>query len=63
MSRQLLKKPSGEVLGWINTDNPNRLTAHDSNGVLVGWYLAEANTTYNKNSILVGKGNLLSTLI
>lgn len=63
---QYLRNAHGEILGWLDNrrgeDDP---TQHlmDAHGNYLGMYLAEANTTFDQHGNIVGKGNILMTLL
>ncbi len=62
MSRQYLRAPNGQLLGWID-DRGNELVGFNANAHRVGRYDKRTNATYDENCHRIGSGNLLATLI
>ena len=63
MAQQTLKDRSNNTIGYILTDAKGRQTIKDKNMVVKGYYDPETNVTKDKNLRVVGRGNLLATLI
>ncbi|MEO0008595.1 MAG: hypothetical protein RJA20_2791 [Bacteroidota bacterium] len=63
MAQQTLKDRNNNTIGYILTDAKGRQTIKDKNMVVKGYYDPETNVTKDKNLRVVGRGNLLATLI
>jgi hypothetical protein len=63
MAQQTLKDRNNNTIGYILTDAKGRQTIKDKNMVVRGYYDPETNVTKDKNLRVVGRGNLLATLI
>jgi hypothetical protein len=63
MRDQELRDRTGHLLGKIKTLSSGKLEIRDSSGRLKGTYDPKANETRDNNGRLVGKGNLLSSLL
>ena len=63
MQKSDLRDKNGKLLGWIVTNSDNSQELRDQNGNILGFYDARTNTTKDKNQQLVGKGNILTTLL
>jgi hypothetical protein len=57
-----LKDPRGKLIGKIR-DTRYRLEIRNPNGKLLGWYDPKSNVTKTSTGKLVGKGNLLTSLL
>ena len=62
MKDQELRDKSGKLLGKIK-EVSGKLEIRDAAGVLKGKYDPKTNETRDKGSRLVGKGNMLTTLL
>jgi hypothetical protein len=51
------------VMGYIEEDGKGKQTAFDARMLIVGYYDASSNQTFNKNRTLYGQGNQLMALI
>lgn len=63
MSGQELRDKSGKLLGKINTLSSGKLELRNAAGALKGTYDPKTNETRRSSGGLVGKGNLLTTLL
>ena len=63
MSDQILKDRAGRLIGKIKIRNDGKMEIRDRNGRLKGTYNPKTDQTRDKNGKLVGKGNLLTTLL
>jgi hypothetical protein len=63
MSDQYLRDRNGKQLGKIKQLSNGRLELRNPIGKLLGNYDPKSNLTRNANGRLVGKGNLLATLL
>ena len=63
MAQQTLKDRNNNTIGYILTDAKGRQTIKYKNMVVRGYYDPETNVTKDKNLRVVGRGNLLATLI
>jgi hypothetical protein len=63
MADQELRDARGNLLGKIATASNGIQTIRDSKGILRGKYDPKANTTRDDKGNLVGKGNLLTSLL
>jgi len=63
MADQVLKDRTGKLIGRIKTRNDGKMEIFDRTGKLKGSYYPKTNQTKDRNGKLVGKGNLLTTLL
>jgi hypothetical protein len=63
MSEQQLRDRRGTLLGKIKTLSTGKLEIRDAHGVLRGTYDPKRDETRDARGKLVGKGNLLATLL
>ena len=63
MAKQYLKDGKGRILGWIEDSVNGKMYIRDWLGHICGWYKTASNTTYDKFGRLVGRGNLLISLL
>jgi len=63
MSEHWLKKPNGEPIAVIRTQPGGVQRIYKPNGSFLGEYRPHSDTTHSPNGSLVGRGNLLTTLI
>jgi hypothetical protein len=63
MADQELRDKTGRLLGKIKTLHNGKLELRDHTGSLKGTYDPKRNETRDKTGSLVGKGNLLTTLL
>ena len=63
MSEQLLRNRSGQVVGKITTKSDGKQEIRNSSGQIRGSYDPKRDETKDHMGKLVGKGNLLATLI
>ena len=63
MAKQMLRDRRGRILGWTEDGVAGKLNIRDWQGRLLGWYDTRRDTTHDKQGRLVGRGNLLTTLL
>ena len=63
MADQELRDKSNRLLGRIKTLSNGKLELRDHTNSLKGTYDPKTNATRDKSNSLVGKGNLLTTLL
>jgi hypothetical protein len=63
MSDRELRDKSGKLLGRIKVLSDGRLELRDQDGSLKGRFNPKNNETRDRNGNLVGKGDLLTTLL
>lgn len=63
MAKQYLRDGKGRILGWIDDGVNGKLYIRDWLGRICGWYETTSNTTHDKHGRIVGRGNLLTTLL
>ena len=62
MPKQYLRDKRGCILGWLDQVN-DKLYIRDWMGRICGWYEPKTNYTRDKQGRIVGRGNLLTTLL
>ena len=60
--RELLRDRYGNIIGQIVTEG-SRQTLRDRYGYLLGWYDSSNNFTHDAHGYIIGRGNLLTTLL
>lgn len=63
MARQTLRDKNYKVIGHIDTDPSGKQTLRDSAFKIKGYFDPKTNTTRDSAFKLVGKGNLLASLL
>ena len=63
MSTQVLKDKNSSIIGYIETRSDGTQVGKNRNSSIVGYYDPRTNKTKNRNSSIVGEGNLLASLI
>lgn len=63
MSRQTLRDRNYHVIGYIDVDWNGRQVLKDSNFHVLGYYDPQRNETLDRNYHVVGRGNVLTTLL
>lgn len=63
MATQDLRDARGALLGKIETKSDGKQELRDAKGVLKGSYTPSNNETRDQRGALVGRGNLLSSLL
>ncbi len=63
MPQQTLKDRNNNTIGYIQTDSKGKQTIKDKNLVVKGYYDPETNVTKDRNHRVIGRGNLLATLL
>lgn len=60
--RQEYRDRTGKLLGW-RIQSARRVCGHIHTGALIGWYDTVTNETRDQAGRLVGRGDMLATLI
>lgn len=63
MHRTLLQKANGQPLAWLEVLSNDRQQICLPCGKPMGFYLPKPNTTHTMSGALIGRGNLLTSLI
>ena len=63
MTRQTLRDRNQHVIGYIDVEFSGRQCLRDSNNHILGYYEPGRNETVDSNYHLIGRGNLLTTLL
>jgi len=63
MADQRLEDSRGHILGFIRSEGGGRLRLESNNGYTLGYYDPRRNETTDKGGRVVGRGNLLTTLL
>lgn len=63
MTRQDLRDRNNNLIGYINTRSDGTQEGRDKNNNLKGSFNPKSNETRDVHNRLVGKGNMLSSLI
>jgi hypothetical protein len=63
MIENILYGPMGQVLGRITERNDGALLLFAATGQILGIYVPSVNITYGSRGNVVGRGNLLGTLL
>jgi hypothetical protein len=61
--RQYLRDSNGRLIGWREEGMVGRINGRNDAGRLVGWFDPARNETRDANGRLVGRGDLLATLM
>jgi len=61
--RRFLRDRKGQLIGIIDTDKDDKQTFRGPNGKFLGWYDPKLDITRDHTGTLVGKGNVLTSLI
>jgi hypothetical protein len=61
--RTTLRDSSGKTLGYFQEVFPHRHELHDAGGKTLGFYNPHTDQTFTASGRLVGKGNLLASLL
>ena len=62
MPKQYLRDKRGRILGWLDHVN-DKIYIRDWMGRICGWYEPKTNYTRDRQGRIVGRGNLLTTLL
>lgn len=66
MTRQILRDPKGQLLGWIQPDpSTGHILAYRAGGNVLGWYIPNfgpGGRTFDNKGQPLGQGNHLSSL-
>jgi len=60
---QLIRDRKGKLIGMIETHGSGKQTFRGPTGKFLGWYDPHLDTTRDHTGTVVGKGNLLTSLI
>ena len=60
---QRLYNSNTQLVGYLSSDAAGRMSVLDSDYRVLGYYYPDKNKTYDNNMRLVGKGNLLTSLL
>jgi hypothetical protein len=60
--REFLRDRYGTIIGQIVVEG-TRQTLRDRYGYLLGWYDDSSNLTHDQYGTIIGRGNLLTTLL
>lgn len=60
--REFLRDRYGTIIGQIMAEG-TRQTLRDSYGYLLGWFDSSDNLTHDQYGTIIGRGNLLTTLL
>ena len=63
MTRQTLRDRNAHILGYIDEESDGRLVLRDRNYHILGYYYPKYNETKDSNMHVIGRGNLLMTLL
>ena len=63
MAKQNLRDKRGRILGWFDDGIDGKIYLRDWMGRRCGWYDTKSDTTRDSQGRLVGRGNLLTTLL
>ena len=61
--RKFLRDRKGQLIGIIDTEKNDRQIFRGPNGKFLGWYDYKLDITRDHTGSLVGKGNVLTSLI
>jgi hypothetical protein len=63
MSREMIKDHNGKTLGYMEIYSDGKAELRDSNSVILGKYTNIDNLTRDTSGKVIGKGNMLMSLI
>jgi hypothetical protein len=63
MAREIIEDHNGKTLGYMETYSDGRAELRDSNSVMLGKYTKVDNLTRDTSGRVIGKGNMLMSLI
>ena len=63
MPKQYLRDKRGRILGWLDDGVGSKMCIRDWQGKIWGWYDPKTDFTRDKQGRIVGRGNLLATLL
>lgn len=61
--RKFLRDKKGQLIGMLDTDKNGKQTFRGPNGKFLGWYDPHLDLTRDHTGSVVGRGNVLSSLI
>lgn len=61
--RKFLRDRKGQLIGMLDTERDGRQTFRGPNGKFLGWYDPKLDITRDHTGSVVGKGNVLTSLI
>lgn len=62
MAKQYLRDKRGRILSWLDQVN-DKIYIRDWMGRICGWYEGKTNYTRDRQGRIVGRGDLLTTLL
>lgn len=63
MKRTLLQKPNGQPLAWLDVYRDGKRQIHLPCGTPLGFYNPNSDTTHTMGGSMVGRGDLLTSLL
>ncbi|MDQ7048951.1 MAG: hypothetical protein Q9M92_05170 [Enterobacterales bacterium] len=63
MSRVMLQHGNGQLRAWVETFQSGKKQIYLPSGIAVGFYIPKTNTTHGMSGKLIGRGDLLTSLI
>jgi len=63
MGRVMLQHGNGQLRAWVETFQSGKKQIYLPSGVAVGFYIPKTNTTHRMSGELIGRGDLLTSLI
>jgi len=63
MATRTLKNYSGQIIGYIDTDNRGSQTLKNFSGTILGYYKPDRDITQNYSGTIMGYGNTLTMLL
>lgn len=63
MARNVLRDKNLNILGYVDTDSNGKQTLMDKNFNIKGYYSPIENLTRDRNLNIIGRGNILTTLL
>lgn len=63
MTRTILQEPSGKPIGWLDVYADGKRQIHKPCGTPLGFYNPTSNTTHYMSGSMVGRGDLLTSLL
>lgn len=63
MARERIEDHNGKTLGYMETYSDGRAELRDSNSIILGKYTKMDNLTRDMSGRVIGKGNMLMSLI
>lgn len=63
MSKQILRDSGYRIIGHLDTNSAGRKTLYDARYQILGYYDPAMNYTYNNRWQIVGRGDILTSLL